>query len=132
PAPTPRAMEWEPGSAGEAGEGDSRQMGLGDLLAEALAAYRESRDVRADAAALAGPHGEDGSAAGDIASGRDSPAYRGPGTRWASGLQLAPPIDRREDDPSEALTNPLLRLPDLTAEPLWVPPETGRRSAAGD
>ena len=132
PAPTPRAMEWEPGSAGAAGEGDSRQMGLGDLLAEALAAYQESRDVRAGAAGLAGPRGDDGCAADDIADGRDAPSYRGPGTRWASGLQLAPPIDRREDDPSEALTNPLLRLPDLTAEPLWFPPETGRRSAAGD
>ncbi|HEU0128455.1 MAG TPA: hypothetical protein VFQ48_07605, partial [Pseudonocardiaceae bacterium] len=132
PAPTPRAMEWEPGSAGAAGEGDSRQMGLGDLLAEALAAYQESRDVRAGAAGLAGPRDDDGCAADDIADGRDAPSYRGPGTRWASGLQLAPPIDRREDDPSEALTNPLLRLPDLTAEPLWFPPETGRRSAAGD
>jgi hypothetical protein len=107
-------------------------MGLGDLLAEALAAYQESRDVRADGAGLAGPRGDDGCAAGDIANGRDAPPYRGPGTRWTSGLQLAPPIDRREDDPSEALTNPLLRLPDLTAEPLWIPPETGHRSAAGD
>ncbi|MDQ4033436.1 MAG: hypothetical protein M3332_14780 [Actinomycetota bacterium] len=132
PAPTPRTMEWEPGSAGEAAERDSRQMGLGDLLAEALAAYQESRDVRADAAGLVGSRGDDGCAADDIASGRDVSPYRGPGTRWASGLQLAPPIDRREDDPSEALTNPLLRLPDLTAEPLWIPPDTSRRSAAGD
>ncbi|MDQ4094465.1 MAG: hypothetical protein M3143_14065, partial [Actinomycetota bacterium] len=132
PAPTPRAMDWEPGSAGSTGEGDSPQMGLGDLLAEALAAYQESRDARADGAGLAGPRGDDGCVAGDIENGRDASPYRGPGTRWASGLQLAPPIDRREDDPSEALTNPLLRLPDLTAEPLWIPPETGRRSAAGD
>jgi hypothetical protein len=132
PAPTPRAMEWEPGRAGSAGDGDSRQMGLGDLLAEALAAYQESRDVRADGVGVAGPRGDDGFATGDIANGRDASPHRGPGTRWASGLQLAPPIDRREDDPSEALTNPLLRLPDLTAEPLWIPPETNRRPAAGD
>jgi hypothetical protein len=132
PAPTPRAMEWEPGSAGSAGDGDSRQMGLGDLLAEALAAYQESRDVRADGVGVAGPPGDDGFATGDIGNGRDVSPHRGPGTRWASGLQLAPPIDRREDDPSEALTNPLLRLPDLTAEPLWIPPETDRRPAAGD
>ena len=132
PAPTPRAMEWEPGSAGSTGDGDSPQMGLGDLLAEALVAYQESRDGRADGAGVAAARGDDGCASADIANGRDAPPYRGPGTRWASGLQLAPPIDRREDDPSEALTNPLLRLPDLTAEPLWIPPATGRRSAAGD
>lgn len=84
-------------------------MGLGDLLAEALAAYQESRDVQAEAR-----------------------------TRSTVGLALAPqPIDaspRDPDgvDPAEAVTNPLLRLPDLTVEPRWGPPETGRRSAAGD
>jgi hypothetical protein len=132
PAPTPRAMEWEPGSAGSAGEGESRQMGLGDLLAEALAAYRESRDVRAPDAGHTGPRGDDGCTAADVGNSRDAPPYGRPGTRWMSGLQLAPPIERREDDPSEALTNPLLRLPDLTTEPLWIPPETDCRPAAGD
>ncbi len=132
PAPTLRAMEWEPGSAGSAGEGESPQMSLGDLLAEALAAYQESRDVRADDAGPAGPRSDDGCTAVDVRKSRGAPPYGRPGTRWTSGLQLAPPIDRREDDPSEALTNPLLRLPDLTTEPLWIPPETGRRSAAGD
>ncbi len=131
PAPTPRAMEWEPGGAGSAGD-ESRQMGLGDLLAEALAAYQESRDVRADNAAPTRPSGDDGFTAADAGTSRVGLPYRAPGTRWLSGLQLAPPIDRRDEDPSEALTNPLLRLPDLTAEPLWIPPETGRRSAAGD
>ncbi|MGH3889077.1 MAG: hypothetical protein ACRDSZ_21400 [Pseudonocardiaceae bacterium] len=132
PAPTPRAMEWEPGSAESAGEEESRQMGLGDLLAEALAAYQRSRDARVEDAGLTGPRGDDGGTAADVRSSRDAPRYGRPGTRWTSGLQLAPPNDRREDDPSEALTNPLLRLPDLTAEPLWIPPETDRRSAAGD
>jgi hypothetical protein len=107
-------------------------MGLGDLLAEALAAYQQSREVRADGVGLTGPCGDDGCTVGDVVNSHDAPPYRGQGTRWTSGLQLAPPIDRREDDPSEALTNPLLRLPDLTAEPLWLPSETGRRSAAGD
>ncbi|MGH4009176.1 MAG: hypothetical protein ACRDTH_13655 [Pseudonocardiaceae bacterium] len=132
PAPTPRAMEWEPGSAASAGEGESRQMGLGDLLAEALAAYRESRDVRADDAGSTGSGGDDGGAAGGVRNSRDAPPYGRPGMRWTSGLALAPPINRHEDDPSEALTNPLLRLPELTAEPLWIPRETGRRTAAGD
>ncbi|MGH3882444.1 MAG: hypothetical protein ACRDRC_03425 [Pseudonocardiaceae bacterium] len=132
PAPTPRAMEWEPGSAGSADEGESRQMGLGDLLAEALAAYQQSRDVRGDDAGSTGPRGDDGGTAAGARISRDAPPYGRPGVRWTSGLQLAPPIDRREDDPSEALTNPLLRLPELTAEPLWIPPETSRRTAAGD
>ncbi|MGH3933651.1 MAG: hypothetical protein ACRDS1_01480 [Pseudonocardiaceae bacterium] len=131
PAPTLRAMEWEPGGAGSAGDG-SRQMGLGDLLAEALAAYQESRDVRADKADPTGAGGADGFTAANVGTSRAGLPYRSPGTRWMSGLQLAPTIDRRDDDPSEALTNPLLRLPDLTAEPQWIPPETGRRSAAGD
>ncbi|MGH3812438.1 MAG: hypothetical protein ACRDUV_08280 [Pseudonocardiaceae bacterium] len=132
PAPTPRAMEWQPGSAASAGEGESRQMGLGDLLAEALAAYQESRDVRADDAGATGPGGDDDGAAGGVRNSWDAPFYGRPGTRWTTGLALAPPIDRHEDDPSEALTNPLLRLPELTAEPLWIPRETGRRTAAGD
>ncbi|MGH3999421.1 MAG: hypothetical protein ACRDTJ_18420, partial [Pseudonocardiaceae bacterium] len=131
PAPTLRAMEWEPGSAGSAGD-EFRQMGLGDLLAEALAAYQESRDVRAETAGSTRSSGDDGFTAADAGTSRARFPYRSPGTRWTLGLQLAPPIDRRDDDPSEALTNPLLRLPDLTAEPLWIPPETGRRSAAGD
>jgi hypothetical protein len=131
PAPTPRALEWEPEDDGSAGE-EAHQMGLGDLLAEALAAYQESRDVHADTRST-GMCGNDGSAAADADASRDVPRYRGPGTRWTAGLALTlNPIDRHEDDPSEAVTNPLLRLPDLTAEPRWAPPETGRRSAAGD
>jgi hypothetical protein len=133
PAPTPRALEWEAVDDAPAGEGQQiQQMGLGDLLAEALAAYQESRDVHADARS-AGTHGDDGSSAAEAETSRDVPRYRGSGTRWTAGLALAPkPIDRRDDDPSQAVTNPLLRLPELTAEPRWAPPETGRRSAAGD
>jgi hypothetical protein len=107
-------------------------MGLGDLLAEALAAYQESRDVRVDAR-YAGMRGNDGSSPADAEIGRDVPRYRGLGTRWTTSLALAPnPVDRHDDDTAEAVTNPLLRLPDLTAEPRWAPPETGRRPAAGD
>jgi hypothetical protein len=46
------------------------------------------------------------------------------------GLALAPkpidadsagpdPVDADADDPDAAVTNPLLRLPNLTAEPRW-------------
>lgn len=150
PAPTPRALEWEPAdedSAGNAENDEAPRMGLGDLLAEALAAYQESRDVHADARAT-GTLRDDDSSAAEAETIRDLPRYRGPATRWTAGLALAPnPSDRDVSDPhvsdlqgrdsddgetSEAITNPLLRLPDLTAEPRWVPPETGRRSAAGD
>jgi hypothetical protein len=106
-------------------------MGLGDLLAEALAAYQESRDAHAHDRGPTTPCDDDGVAA-DARRSRGVLRYRGLGTRWASGLQLAPSIDRSHGDLSEALTNPLLRLPDLTAEPLWIPPEVGRQPAAGD
>lgn len=132
PAPTPRALEWEPVDVDSSGEEEPSRMGLGDLLAEALAAYQESRDIHADARAT-GMCGDDGSASADAETNRDLPRYRVLGTRRAAGLAVASkPIDGDKDDPAEAVTNPLLRLPDLTAEPLWAPPETGRRSAVGD
>ncbi len=132
PAPAPRVLEWEPDGAAPEGEGESGQMGLGDLLAEALAAYQQGRAVPADGRGPARPRDDGGATAADTGHSGEAPRYRGLGMRRASGLQLAPPIDRRQDDPSEALTNPLLRLPDLTAEPQWIPPKTGRQSAAGD
>ncbi|MGH3831933.1 MAG: hypothetical protein ACRDRS_16045 [Pseudonocardiaceae bacterium] len=62
---------------------------------------------------------------------RDVPRYRVLGTRRAAGLALAPrPTDG--DGPAAAVTNPLLRLPDLTAEPQWVPPATAHQPAVGD
>lgn len=61
----------------------------------------------------------------------EAPRYRVLGTRWAVGLALAPKLIDG-DDPASAITNPLLRLPDLTAEPQWAPPETIRRPAVGD
>ncbi|MGH3688412.1 MAG: hypothetical protein ACRDSM_25880 [Pseudonocardiaceae bacterium] len=133
PAPTPRELEWEAVEDGPAGEGeDAQQMGLGDLLAEALAAYQESCDVHADTRS-AGTRGNADSPAAEADPSCDVPRYRGPGTRWSTALALAPKqVDRPDDDPAEAVTNPLLRLPELTAEPRWAPPETGRRSAAGD
>jgi hypothetical protein len=142
PAPTPRTLEWEPADGDAAPEGEAPQMGLGDLLAEALAAYQESRDVRIDARS-AGMSRDDTPPQADAEAGRDLPRYRGTGTRWTAGLVLAPspsdpdptdldPGEADEGDRPEAVTNPLLRLPNLTAEPRWVPPEAGRRSAAGD
>ncbi|MFZ0120108.1 MAG: hypothetical protein WBR33_15265 [Pseudonocardiaceae bacterium] len=140
PAPAPRTLEWEPAAEEAADDEASSQMGLGDLLAEALAAYQESRDIHAGARS-AGMGGDDGSTAADAET--DVARYRGPGTRWTAGLALAPapidassaepnPVDSGRGDAAAAATNPLLRLPNLTAEPRWVPPEAGRRSAAGD
>jgi hypothetical protein len=147
PAPTPRALEWEAVDGEPPPEkGETRQMGLGDLLAEALAAYQESRDVHADVRPTAPSRPDDPSAAEDAM--RDLPHYGAGGRRWAAGLALAPtagdptpsepnpsePSSRQPDqaEASEAMTNPLLRLPDLSTEPRWAPPESGRRSAAGD
>jgi len=127
PAPTPRALDWQPADEDE--PGDEAQMGLGDLLAEALAAYQESRDIHADAHSTEMPGNDDATAAYAETS-CDVPRYRVLRTRCAAGLALAPkPTGADKDDPLEAMTNPLLRLPDLTAEPRWAPPETGRRLA---
>jgi tetratricopeptide (TPR) repeat protein len=126
PAPTPRELEWEGVDEDSAEHDEASQMGLGDLLAEALAAYQESRGVHADVEII-----------------RDLPRYRGSGTRWTAGLALAPNLSEQnvsgsdlgeaaKGESSGEITSPLLRLPDLTAEPRWFPPEIGRRSAAGD
>jgi hypothetical protein len=131
PAPEPRALEWDSAREDAADETQTRQLGLGDLLAEALAAYQESRDLRAEAPAAGSD--EDESAGPDGAANRQLHRYRGRGTRWSAGLAMNPsPTGGYDEDPAEALTNPLLRLPDLTAEPRWLPPEPGRRFAAGD
>lgn len=140
PAPTLRTLEWEPAEGKSPEDGETHRMGLGDLLAEALAAYQESRDVPSDAL----PTG----AAADADTSQTLPRYRGLGTRGMAGLSVAPkPSDPDWSEPessdpdsgdadpaeaSEAITNPLLRLPELTTEPRWAPPETGRRPAAGD
>jgi hypothetical protein len=127
PAPTPRALDWQPADDDVAG--DEAQMGLGDLLAEALAAYQESRDVHGGARS-AGMRGDDGSTSADAETELDVSRYRGLGTRRTVGLALAPkpidadsagpdPVDADADDPDAAVTNPLLRLPNLTAEPRW-------------
>jgi hypothetical protein len=135
PAPTPRALDWEPADGDSADEEETLQMSLGDLLAEALTAYQEGRDIHADARSTGmRVSADDGRAAADAETSRDVPRYRILGTRWAAGLALAPKsIDGDNGDLSAAVTNPLLRLPDLTAEPQWVPPpETPRRSTVGD
>jgi hypothetical protein len=125
PAPTPRALDWQPADEDE--PGDEAQMGLGDLLAEALAAYQESRDIHAGARS-AGMRSDDGSTTADAEL--DVSRYPGLRTGRTAGLALAPkPIDANSggpdsvdadaDDPAAAVTNPLLRLPNLTAEPRW-------------
>jgi tetratricopeptide (TPR) repeat protein len=127
PAPTPRALDWQPADDDVAG--DEAQMGLGDLLAEALAAYQESRDIHGGGRS-AGMRGDDGSTSADPETELDVSRYRGLGTRRPPGLALAPkpidadsagpdPVDADADDPDAAVTNPLLRLPNLTAEPRW-------------
>jgi tetratricopeptide (TPR) repeat protein len=127
PAPTPRALDWQ--RADEDVAGDEAQMGLGDLLAEALAAYQQSRDIHAGSRSAA-MRGDDGSTTGDSETELDVSRYRGLGRRRTVGLALAPkpidansagpnPVDADADDPAAAITNPLLRLPNLTAEPRW-------------
>jgi hypothetical protein len=131
PAPEPRALELDSAREDAADETQTRQLGLGDLLAEALAAYQESRDLRTETPAAGSD--EEESAGPDGAANRQLHRYRGRGTRWSAGLAMNPsPAGGYDEDPAEALTNPLLRLPDLTAEPRWLPPEPGRRFAAGD
>lgn len=133
PAPAPRELEWEPVDEDSARDEEPHQMGLGDLLAEALSAYHESHDAHADARPTEMPGNDHSIAVDDAETSYDVPRYRVLGTRWAAGLALAPkPTGADKDDPPEAVTNPLLRLPDLTAEPRWAPPETGRWSAVGD
>jgi tetratricopeptide (TPR) repeat protein len=125
PAPTPRALDWQPADEDEAG--DEAQMGLGDLLAEALAAYQESRDIHAGARS-AGMRSDDGSTTADV----ELDVSRYPGLRMGrtAGLALAPQpinansggpdsVDADAGDPAAEVTNPLLRLPNLTAEPRW-------------
>jgi tetratricopeptide (TPR) repeat protein len=125
PAPTPRSLDWQPADEDKAG--DEAQMGLGDLLAEALAAYQESRDIHAGARS-AGMRSDDGSTTADPEL--DVSRYPGLRTGRTAGLALAPkPIDSSSgrpnsvdagaDDSAAAVTNPLLRLPNLTAEPRW-------------
>jgi tetratricopeptide (TPR) repeat protein len=125
PAPMSRALDWQPADEDEAG--DEAQMGLGDLLAEALAAYQESRDIHVGARS-AGMRSDDGSITADAEF--DVSRYPGLRTGRTAGLALAPkPIDANlggpdsvdadADDPAAAVTNPLLRLPNLTAEPRW-------------
>jgi hypothetical protein len=119
PPPTPRTFVW--GSSGSGGESDA--VGMGDLLAEALAAFQESAQPLRDAIDMIGPGGAVGEHSVDPTTQRGRP----------SNLQLATdPVNRHRGRVNEALTDPELRLPDLTAEPRWRPPGPSRRSAAGD
>ncbi|HEU0089101.1 MAG TPA: hypothetical protein VFQ77_15895 [Pseudonocardiaceae bacterium] len=125
PAPVPRPLDVE--SAGLPSEVESRQVGMGHLLAEALAAFQESRHPLGN--------GVEPATAGTASSGDGlaPTARRDPQARGTPSLRLAPGrVDRDPSNPADALTDPELRLPDLTAEPLWRPPRTGRQSAVGD
>ncbi|MGH3928912.1 MAG: hypothetical protein ACRDTF_02925, partial [Pseudonocardiaceae bacterium] len=119
-APTPRALECGPNGTPA---GESLQVGMGALLAEALAAFQEDHPPFIDGSAMTAPGG----------NAVDSTRSRGFVGRRVYGLQLArDPVVRNPSNVGEALTDPELRLPDLTAEPPWRPDGTGRQSAAGD
>ncbi|HEX2300940.1 MAG TPA: hypothetical protein VHH34_20935 [Pseudonocardiaceae bacterium] len=120
PAPMPRVLEWSShGSA--AGRTDAADVGMGDLLAEALAAFQESGHSLSSSS---------GTELGGVPAD-DATAERGTRSNRSTGIQLTTESAERSGH-GDALTDPELRLPDLTAEPLWRPPGTGRRSAAGD
>jgi hypothetical protein len=124
PAPTPRVLEWGNAAGGDL---EPRQVGMGDLLAGALAAFHESHRPLEDGIDMTRP------IVADAGTGREPTNQRGPHGRRTPGLQLALPADRNPGNAAEALTDPELRLPDLTAEPLWRPPGAGgRQSTAGD
>ncbi|MGH3910586.1 MAG: hypothetical protein ACRDRM_07110 [Pseudonocardiaceae bacterium] len=116
PAPMPRPL-WGSNGAGHTGE--PADVSMGDLLAGALAAYQES------------DHGDGTGPAG--ANNLEATPGRGPRGRRTPGIQLATdPVDRHPGNPRDAPTDPELRLPELTAEPPWRRPGTGRQSAAGE
>ncbi|MGH3796519.1 MAG: hypothetical protein ACRDSP_16710 [Pseudonocardiaceae bacterium] len=119
PPPPPRNLEWASNGSG----GDMDSVGMGDLLAEALAAFQEGATPLREGIDVTGP---------SVAVTGDSldPAPRRDRT---PSLQLADDqVDRHPGSAREAMTDPELRLPDLTAEPLWRPPGMNRQSAAGD
>lgn len=124
PAPMPRALESDSNGSASRTAGTA-EAGMGDLLAEALAAFQESG------------HSLSAGTEGAAVDGNSVDAAPGSGSRrqrrhWTSGVQLATERADRASNATDALTDPELRLPDLTAEPVWQPPGTGRRSAAGD
>ena len=74
-------------------------MGLGDLLAEALAAYQESRDVHADTRTTGmcgddGPTADDDPTAVDAETSCELPRYRGLATRWTTRAGAGAESDR--------------------------------------
>ncbi len=118
PAPMPRPIGWGSNGAGRTGDAD---VSMGDLLAGALAAFQESGHPLSEGTGPAG------------ANHLEATPGRGPRGRRTPGIQLATdPVDRHPGNPRDALTDPELRLPELTAEPMWRPPGTGRQSAAGE
>ncbi|MGH3915098.1 MAG: hypothetical protein ACRDTC_17075 [Pseudonocardiaceae bacterium] len=119
-APTPRVLEW--GSNGSPGS-DSLHAGMGDLLAQALAAFQEGRPALIDGSEVTEP----------VGNSIDPIHQRGLVGRRVYGIQLTrDPAYRDFGNVAEALTDPELRLPDLTAEPSWRPDGTGHQSAAGE
>lgn len=134
PAPPPRVLDWV--STGSGGDVVPPDVSMGDLLAGALAAFQESGHPLAHGIDMTGPMpAVDGLTSRDATAGtsRDATNQHGSQPRRTPGLQLAAnPVERNPGNAAEALTDPELRLPDLTAEPLWWPPGTGRRSTAGE
>jgi tetratricopeptide (TPR) repeat protein len=139
PAPVPSALGWTLDVENPEADGDTRQMGLGDLLAEALAAYQQGRDVHPDIRAT---DASIDAAAANTDNSHEMPRYPGPGAPGMADLALAPnpsgssfsaskSSEADHEGSFESITGPMLRLPDRTAEPQWAPSETGRRPAAG-
>jgi hypothetical protein len=88
---------------------------MGDLLAEALAAFQEGQAPRTSN----GTHPSDGHGEGSASSAEAATGY----PHWSAGLYLAAdPVDRYPGKATDAITDPVLRLPELTAEPPWRSP----------
>jgi hypothetical protein len=102
---------------------------MGDLLAEALAAFQESHPpLITDDGSPPSENDTDDAAAGSRPAERDAP----PPDDY-SGLHLAAdPVERYPGTATGGITDPVLRLPDLTAEPLWRPPGADRWFTASE
>lgn len=102
---------------GDSGPDTDQRVGMGDLLAEALAAFQESHPPLISTNGSHPPDTEHDTQPVDGAAAQAELAAR---------LHLAAdPVDRYPGDAGDALTDPVLRLPELAAEPPWRQPGGG-------